>query len=418
MPQPEPNVKKLKPAKQLVEIYLQRAVDMGASDIHFSPQGGRLRVQYRRDGQIIDQDFNVNPVPENSIKEVVGKLMTLAELDITKRFLPQDGSFSFTDETGKRYDIRIGVLPVVDGINPDGGKNHAQKITLRILNACDRPEKIEDLGFDEIASGSLRRMLEHENGIILTTGPTGSGKTTTLSTALQQIPDKNQKKIYTIEDPIEYRIKGADQAEVNERRGLTFAELFRQVLRQDPDVIFVGEIRDAETAEIAVRAAMTGHLVLSTLHTNTAMDTISRLIDLGVDPRLLKSTVRGMVSQRLVRKLCTDCRIDESRSSVVDKFVAPDDGEVTQKITHEKRACPGGCESCYRTGFSGRIPVVETLELTQFTPLGVFDGTITQREMMGLNSGEVDFRPLSDHARDLVRSGTTALSEVATFIDM
>ena len=323
------------------------AVDQRASDIHLEPKDGELIIRFRVDGMLHD----VGRVPADVTPLLLSRLKVSAGLDIANRLRPQDGRASMLLD-GRQVDLRVSTLPLGERM---------EKAVVRILDTAATALDFETLGLSGQEQGALRRLLHSNEGMILVTGPTGSGKTTTLYAALRNVKS-SETNIVTVEDPIEYRLGGVNQVQVNEKSGLTFAAALRSILRQDPDVVLVGEIRDVETAGIAIRASMTGHLVLSTLHTNDATSAISRLHDMGVDLSALAGALKAVIAQRLVRRLCTECSVP----------VSVDDLPVEHRTLLEGRDTSGlrrpvGCAACRGTGFRGRMVVVEMLVIDEET---------------------------------------------------
>ncbi|WP_421792894.1 GspE/PulE family protein [Hyphobacterium sp.] len=318
------------PVVRLVNDLLSEALNSRASDIHIEPFRDRLRIRFRIDGVLHDQ----TPPKPGLARLVTSRVKILAGLDIAERRRPQDGR-ARTTISGRALDLRVATAPTA----------HGESVTIRLLEDRDTQVKLDDLGLSEKQRTHLTSHLSAPYGLILVTGPTGSGKTTTLAGALDQL-NVTERKLVSIEDPIEYQIEGVNQIAVNSPIGLTFASVLRSVLRHDPDVIVVGELRDGETAEIAINAALTGHLVLATVHTNTASGAAPRLIDMGVDPALLRSTLRLSIAQRLVRQLCPDCKTPD----------APPPGLKTAWKAV-------GCEHCAHTGYRGRIGVFEFVDI-------------------------------------------------------
>ncbi len=326
------------PIVKLVNSILEQAVHEGASDIHIEPMEDRVRVRYRVDGVL----HQVHSAPKTAQLALVSRLKILADLNIAERRLPQDGRFRLLMD-GRRVDFRVSTLP----------STYGEKVVLRIL---DRKENVslEQLGLEPDELQKVRQLLGKAHGIVLVTGPTGSGKTTTLYSALQEL-DREALNIVTLEDPVEYELEGITQSQVNPKIGLTFANGLRSILRQDPDVVLVGEIRDRETAEIAIHAALTGHLVLSTLHTNDSAGAMTRLIDMGIEPYLVSSSVVGVIAQRLVRKICSNCSEPfQPSETLVTSLGLPPDGDYT---FHRGK----GCTACKQTGYRGRIGIYEVL---------------------------------------------------------
>lgn len=326
------------PIVKLVYSIIESAISQGASDIHIEPMENEIRVRYRVDGKL----FLARSIPVEAQAAVSTRIKILAGLDIAERRIPQDGRFDY-NSGGKVINLRVSVLPTA----------HGEKVVMRILDKSNFLIPKEKLGFTKGNLEKFDQLLLNPNGIILITGPTGSGKSTTLYTMLSEL-NKESENITTVEDPIEYQIEGLNQVHVNTKAGLTFASSLRSILRQDPDIIMVGEIRDSETVEVAVRAAITGHLVLSTLHTNDAVSSISRLIDMGVAPYLIAVSLMGVISQRLVRRLCTQC----------SEPYTPPEHEIRYLNLPEENYTfrrPVGCSHCNETGYKGRIAVHEIL---------------------------------------------------------
>lgn len=330
------------PVIRFVNSLVSRAVEAGASDIHIEPFERRLRIRMRIDGVLKEEE----PAAIELAPAVISRLKIMSGLNIAERRLPQDGAMKMAVR-GREVDFRIATAPVA----------HGECAVVRILDKSSVPLDLRALGFDEVLLGKIEALLRRPNGIILVTGPTGSGKTTTLYAALARL-NAAERKILSVEDPVEYRIPGVNQIQVKPEIGLTFAHVLRSVLRHDPDVILVGEIRDAETARIAVQAALTGHTVLSTVHTNSAAAALTRLMDMGVEEYLLTSTISGIVSQRLVRTLCRACKAPVPlRAEWSDEFAAA--GLSTAAGT--TLFAPTGCPVCSGTGFRGRTVIAEML---------------------------------------------------------
>lgn len=332
------------PVIRLVNQLITRAVETQASDIHIEPLEDQLRIRYRYDGHLHEAD---SPPPRLAAA-VISRIKIMAKLDIAERRLPQDGRLKLAVR-GKEVDFRVSTVPSLYG----------ETVVLRVLDRSAVVFDFARLGLAPKLVHRFRAALDVPNGIILVTGPTGSGKTTTLYTGLQAL-NSSARKIVTIEDPIEYQLKGISQIQVHRQIGLTFATLLRSILRQDPDIIMVGEIRDGETAQIAVQAALTGHLVLATLHTNSAAAAIIRLRDMGVEDYLLSAVLRGILAQRLVRRLCASCRRPHPASSdVIRRFGLEPRCEQAAELYH-----PVGCLACRQTGYRGRTGIAEFLELS------------------------------------------------------
>ena len=333
------------PVIRLVNLIISQAVDARASDIHIEPMEDRLRVRFRIDGNLRD----VDAPPKRLSAAIVSRIKIMAKLDIAERRLAQDGRVRLANR-GQEIDFRVSTTPTM----------HGESVVLRILDRSQLELDFKLLGFDEEILESYLSILRRPHGIILVTGPTGSGKTTTLYASLRSL-NKPDRKILTIEDPVEYLLDGINQVQVNIKAGHTFATALRSFLRQDPDIIMVGEIRDLETARVAVQAALTGHLVLSTVHTNNAASAVTRLLDMGMEDFLLTSTVNGIVGQRLVRTLCPTCRQEyRPDARLVDKL-----GLMEASSRRGMRLYrPGGCGECAGTGYRGRTSIIEVLVLS------------------------------------------------------
>jgi type II secretory ATPase GspE/PulE/Tfp pilus assembly ATPase PilB-like protein len=333
------------PVIRMVNMMLVEALRTNASDIHFEAMEKSSRLRYRIDGALIER-----PSPPRSLHNaIVSRIKIMSDLDIAERRVPQDGRFK-VKALKKEVDIRVSILPTI----------HGEKVVMRTLDKTNLAPSLAALGLDDFAFKAMKYAIEQPHGILLVTGPTGSGKTTTLYSCLQDLnqPDVN---IVTAEDPVEYQLPGVNQVHVNTQIGLTFASVLRSVLRQDPDVVLVGEIRDGETADIAVKAALTGHLVLSTLHTNNAAGVIARLIDMGVPPFLLASSLLLAQAQRLFRKLCPVCKSPSEPNAEVLR-ANHIDPELFQGATLFE---PVGCPKCNGIGYKGRGAVMEVLTVTE-----------------------------------------------------
>lgn len=332
------------PVAKLVDALIAEGVRERASDVHFDPHDGGMVVRYRVDGVL----HETMRLPHAAGASVVRRVKILANLDVTNPLVPADGRASARVD-GKMVDLRIATAPVA---------RRGQKAVIRILDPSNLKTRLADLGLIAREHDALTRLLGHREGIVLVTGPTGSGKTTTLYAALNQLRT-GKVNIVTVEDPVEYELAGVSQIQVNAAQGLTFAGVLRSVLRQDPDIVLIGEIRDAETATTAVHAGLTGHLVLATLHTNDAPSAVIRLRDMGLDPFAAAAVLKGVVAQRLVRRLCDHC------ATPVDVAALPTD--LTPPDGHPRPAAPRaavGCRACNGTGYLGRLPVLEILPVT------------------------------------------------------
>ena len=383
------------PVIRLVNQMIARAVETHASDVHLEPFPDRLRVRYRYDGVL----HEVEPPPARLQAAVISRVKIMARLDIAERRLPQDGRIKLTVR-GHEIDFRVSTVPALYG----------EKVVLRVLDRTAVDFDYEKLGLPEDIRTGLERALELPNGMVLVTGPTGSGKTTTLYTGLTQL-NTIARNVVTVEDPIEYQLTGINQIQVRPQIGLNFASLLRSILRQDPDVIMIGEIRDLETVQIAVQAALTGHLVLSTVHTNSAAATMTRLRDMGLEDYLMTATLKAVLAQRLVRRLCRKCRAPEEAPAAVRERFGLDRlaGEGPITLYH-----PGGCPECRGTGFRGRRAIAELLVPSRATDRLIFDGADdTAIERAAVENG---MRPIFDSGLLAVLEGDTTIEEVVRCI--
>ena len=328
----------------LVNLIISTAVRERASDIHFVPFEHSLQLRYRIDGLLQEKP----PPPKNLHAALVSRIKIMADMNIAERYMPQDGHIQI-HHRGTRVDIRVGTMPTIYG----------ESLVMRLLEKNSRVQTTEELGLDPKRAALLSRLVEKPHGLFLTTGPTGSGKTTTLYAILQGIYTP-ELKILTIEDPVEYELPGVAQIPVRPSRNFTFATGLRSILRQDPDVVMVGEIRDSETAEIAIRAALTGHQVFSTLHTNDSTGAVTRLIDMGVEAFLISSALEGVLAQRLVRKICTHCRTESPVTPAIREQIEALGGRKIEGKLYRGT----GCEECRGTGYRGRIGIFELLPIT------------------------------------------------------
>jgi general secretion pathway protein E/type IV pilus assembly protein PilB len=349
----------------LVNLILLEAIQSRTSDVHVEPFEDELKVKYRVDGVLREQ-----PSPPKHLQAaLVGRIKIMAHMNIAERYVPQDGHITLRFE-GRKVDIRVSTVPTLYG----------ESVVMRILDKSSLPLDLVSLGMAERDRNTMDRLIEKPHGLVLVTGPTGSGKTTTLYASLSKLYDP-RKKIITIEDPVEYELAGINQIPVNPKRGLTFASGLRAILRQDPDVIFVGEIRDTETVDIVIRSALTGHLVFSTLHTNDSISSIGRMIDMGAEPYLVASVIEGILAQRLGRRICTNCRksipMDEdTRRRLARDEVERFDGRMT---------IGEGCEKCGNSGFRGRLGFYELIRVGPALRAGISEGrsTIELRGLLG-----------------------------------
>ena len=382
------------PTVKLVNSILERGIVEKASDVHIEPREEEMVVRIRVDGRLTE----ILKIPKNLQSAVISRLKVMANMNVTERRVPQDGRASIRSG-GKEIDMRINTLPTIYG----------EKIVIRYLWRDSTTLSRSGIGITDRDGEKFDRIIKNNSGLILIVGPTGSGKTSTLYTIIQELnqPDVN---MISLEDPVEYQIDGVTQVTINEKVGLTFAEALRACLRQDPDIICVGEIRDGETAEIAMRAAMTGHLVLSTIHTEDAVSAIDRLKDIGVEPYLISGSLRGIISQRLVRKICPECRQEVAPDYEAADLVGIKDPD---NFHFFKGA---GCHKCFNSGYRGRTGVFEILTLNSRLRDAINAGVPSSelRKMIY----DSDFVPMIVNARDLIAKGVTTvdevLSEVAT----
>jgi type IV pilus assembly protein PilB len=346
------------PVVRLVNMILLNAIKKGASDIHVEPYEKKLRIRYRIDGVLIDE-----MTPPLKLKNAIAsRLKIMSQLDIAERRLPQDGRIKLKLGKGREMDFRVSVLPTLWG----------EKIVMRLLDKSNLQLDMTKLGFDQKPLDDFQWAIHQPWGMVLVTGPTGSGKTTTLYSALADL-NKPGCNISTAEDPVEYNLHGINQVQMHDEIGLNFAMSLRAFLRQDPDIIMVGEIRDFETAEIAVKAALTGHLVLSTLHTNDAPATISRLLNMGVEPFLITASVNLVLAQRLARKNCTDCKAEIQ----VERQTMLDIGFSEEQMSGAKLMKGAGCRTCNGTGYKGRVALYEVMRFTDQLKEMVLQGAST-----------------------------------------
>jgi type IV pilus assembly protein PilB len=384
------------PLVRLVNSILFQAAEDGASDIHFEPQEDALVVRFRIDGVLQE----MQRIPKRLMPGVTTRLKVLAKLDIAERRKPQDGRISLNAAAaGRMLDCRVATLPTVEG----------ESLVMRLLDKSKRPPTLEELGLSPAMQETLSDIVKRPTGALLVTGPTGSGKSTTLFAALTQI-SRPEINIITVEDPVEYRLQGINQVQINVRAGLTFAAALRSILRSDPDVVMVGEIRDGETAKISIEAALTGHLVLSTLHTNDAPSALTRLNEMGVEPFLTGAAVTGVLAQRLARKLCTHCC--EMYSPSVDEMiaarVAPDVAAASDGMAFYRKK---GCPRCNQTGYKGRIGIFQLLAMTEdLATLAASKASREDIERAALGTG---MQSLWDDGLAKVAAGLTSIEELA-----
>jgi type IV pilus assembly protein PilB len=384
------------PLVRLVNSVIFQAAEDGASDVHFEPLEDALLVRFRVDGVL----HEVQRIPKRMAPGVTTRLKVLAKLDIAERRKPQDGRISLNAAAaGRTLDVRVATLPTVEG----------ESIVMRLLDKSKKAPTLQELGMSDEMRTTLEELIRKPTGALLVTGPTGSGKSTTLYAALTEI-NRPEINIITVEDPVEYRLSGVNQVQINQKAGLTFATALRSILRSDPDVVMVGEIRDGETAKISIEAALTGHLVLSTLHTNDAPQALTRLGEMGVEPFLIGAAVSAVVAQRLARKLCTHCcemytpSVDELMKARVSREVAAaSDGMVF----YRKKGCP----RCNQTGYKGRIGVYQLLTMSeQLETLAVTKASREDIERAAIGEG---MRTLWDDGLAKVAAGLTSIEELA-----
>jgi general secretion pathway protein E len=383
------------PVVRYVNLLLREAHESEASDIHIESGDAGLRVRFRMDGVLQE----VPAPPPGLHAAVASRVKLLAEMDIAERRVPQDGRIRIRLEA-RELDIRVSTIPTLQG----------ESIVLRLLDRGGRPVSLEDLGLSPEPLAVFRRLARKAHGILLATGPTGSGKTTSVYAALG-LREPLSEKIVTVEDPVEYRLQGITQVPVRSKHGMSFASALRSILRQDPDVLFVGEMRDGETAAIAVQAAMTGHLVFSTLHTNDAASALIRLLDLGVEPYLIAATVEGVLAQRLVRRTCPDCRVSYQPDPAVISLLM---GEDTIALNGHDFQHGAGCAACHHTGFRGRSGVFELLVVTDEMRQAI--STASHPERFRALASRNGFASLKQEGWRKVLAGVTTAEEVLRVI--
>lgn len=363
-----------KDTTEMISFLIEDAHGMRASDIHMEPAEQKCRIRYRVDGRLLERHV----IPLTDYAALVNRVKIMSSLDISEKRLPQDGRILY-ESGGVRFDIRTSILPTI----------HGEKIVLRLLAMNERHLSISELGMDARQQEEYVRAISHPHGMILISGPTGSGKSTTLYATLERL-NRGDNNILTIEDPVEYTLDGINQVQLKEEIGLDFPSALRTFLRQDPDIIMLGEIRDEETAEMAVRSSLTGHLVLSTLHTNSAWGCITRMTDMGIHPYLLSETLVACVAQRLVRTLCPHCRVE----------------------TEDGHYAPGGCPHCFYTGYLGRKAIYEVIPIDPELTRAVRNGVTDISDYLKQHG----IRTLRDSALALYEQGETSLEEILQLI--
>ncbi|OPJ61521.1 GspE/PulE family protein [Clostridium oryzae] len=376
------------PVVKMVDYLIKNAVEARASDIHIEPFEKIIRIRYRIDGELQE----VSKLSSDSLASLVTRIKILANLNIAEKRLPQDGRILIKQEKGD-VDLRVSILPTVFG----------EKVVIRILSRDNYSIGMDMLGMNEYERNQFNNIIKSPHGIILVTGPTGSGKSTTLYSVLNEL-NTVDKNIVTVEDPVEYTLKGINQVNVNAKAGLTFASGLRSILRQDPDIVMIGEIRDVETAEIAIRAAITGHLVLSTLHTNDAPSTIMRLVDMGIQSYLVATSLSGVIAQRLVRKICPKCKEAHMATDYEKRLLGvPKD---QQQVIYNGR----GCVHCNNTGYSGRRGVYEIMEVTREHRNAMINFNDSQLlKDISIKNG---MKTLGQSCGELVKRGETTIEEL------
>lgn len=374
------------PVVRLVNSFIKQAISSKASDIHIEPYEDRIRIRFRIDGTLQE---TMTP-SKSTHSAIITRIKIISKMDIAERRIPQDGRVEMNID-GRDVDLRVSSLPTVYG----------EKIVIRILDRTNTIMTKKSLGFTENNLKRFNNLLTYPNGILLVTGPTGSGKTTTLYAVLKEL-NSIDKNIITVEDPVEYRLDGINQVQINPKSGLTFSSGLRSILRQDPDIIMVGEIRDEETARLAIRAAITGHLVISTMHTNDAASTVSRLVDMGIEPYLVASSVIGVVAQRLVRRICDNCKTE---------YISEKKEEDILNLKESIKLYKGtGCNKCYNTGYKGRTSIHEILEVDKNLRENINNNSsIDELRGIARNNGMTS---LYENNRDLVLKGITSINEL------
>lgn len=378
------------PVVKLLQTMLEDAVQVNASDIHIEPDINELRIRFRIDGTL-----RVQTITDHRIAAaLISRLKLMSGLDISEKRLPQDGRFHL-DIRGHRIDVRLSTLPLPEG----------ESAVMRLLNQSAGFLVLDQLGMPVEMARKVRNIAHSPHGLMLVTGPTGSGKTTTLYALLSELNDP-EVKIITVEDPVEYHLNGVNQVQVNPKVKLTFSSVLRSVLRQDPDVVLIGEMRDRETIEIGLRASMTGHFVMSTLHTNDAISSALRLIDMGAEPYLIAGALRAVLAQRLIRRVCASCAITDTLETAT-KLMLEDMGDGVDGMTFKRGA---GCQSCNNTGYQGRIGIYEFLEMDPELIETLHSGDLIEFAKMA--KSRPGFKPLKQSAYELAVKGITTIDEV------
>ena len=373
----------------LVNLLILEAIQKRTSDIHIEPFEGELKVKYRIDGVLIEQQ---SP-PKHLQPAIIGRIKIMSMMNIAERYLPQDGHITLRFE-GRKVDLRVSTVPTIYG----------ESVVMRILDKSSLPLDLKSLGMHEQQVLMMDKLIAKPHGLVLVTGPTGSGKTTTLYAALSKLYDP-RKKILTIEDPVEYELAGINQIPVNPKRGLTFASGLRSILRQDPDVILVGEIRDAETVDIAIRSALTGHLILSTLHTNDALSSVGRIVDMGAESYLLASVLEGVLAQRLGRRVCKVCAHKVPMSENDRVRIPP----AALERFHDQVTVGAGCEACSGSGFRGRLGFFELVRMNPALRAAISENhsVIDLHRLV-----DAEFLSMRDDGLNKAIAGETTIAEV------
>jgi len=385
------------PIADLLSTLIKKAVRDRASDIHINPEKDSVQIKFRIDG-VLHPNLRL---PKKILFPLVSHIKVMSNLDIAISMRPQDGEFH-SNLPGEEIDVRVSVLPTI----------HGENVVMRILNASSLTMDLGELGFPDHLLKKIERLISRPHGIILVTGPTGSGKTTTLYSILSRM-DSEKSNIITVEDPAEYKLAGIHQVQVNQRAGLTFATALRSIVRQDPDIIMIGEIRDLETAEIAVQAALTGHLVLGTLHTNNAPAGITRLVEMGVQPFLVASSVIGIMAQRLVRVICPVCKEPYPLDTGILKTILSEEGRPDDRAVAYHGS---GCDQCNQTGYRGRTTIVELMDMDDEIREMVTGNAPTSRLIQAAR--EKGMVPLLEDGLGKVVEGTTTLEEVNRVVEL